>query len=229
VNLGNPLYNKLLTGIVTMMKDGITPTHADSVSQKLQGSPIFTTGKAAFIIDGDWRQGAYLTDKSTGQALIPPAAQASDFELMNIPAIPGEKNPGVDAGIAGTGYGISGTIPAGSAKEAAAVKFIKYLYSPEVLKICLETGAFIPSRKGITSDKIEPFTTKLVAFYGSIPKATYVIDGVIDPGVNDVLQNGLQAIGSVEFAVKADSTGLVLTSPTSRRAWDARSRASLRL
>ena len=51
--LDNPLYLKLLTGIVTQMKDGITPTHAESVSQKLQGSPIFTSGKAAMLY-GSW-------------------------------------------------------------------------------------------------------------------------------------------------------------------------------
>jgi ABC-type glycerol-3-phosphate transport system substrate-binding protein len=114
---------------------------------------------------------------------------------MNFPAIPGEKNPGVVSAIAGTGYAISSSVLAGSPKEAAAVKFIKYLYSPEVLKIRLETGAFVPSRKGITSDKIEPLVGKQIAYYGANPSVCYVIDGVIDAGVNDVLQTGLQAIG----------------------------------
>jgi multiple sugar transport system substrate-binding protein len=52
-NLNNPLYAKLLTMMVTQMKDGIAPSHADSVSQKLQGSPIFTSGKAAMLY-GSW-------------------------------------------------------------------------------------------------------------------------------------------------------------------------------
>jgi len=177
-----------------IFKDGVID-RADMQMGYGDGPGLFATGKAAFFVDGDWRVGAFLTDKASGKALIAPANQKTDFELMNIPAIPGEKNPGTASGIAGTGYGIAGSIPAGSAKETAAVKFIKYLYSPEVLKIRLETGAFIPSRQGITSDKVEPFTTKLVAYYGTITKPTYVIDGVIDPGVNEVLQNGLQAIG----------------------------------
>jgi raffinose/stachyose/melibiose transport system substrate-binding protein len=183
-----------LNFVQTMFKDGVMDP-ADMQLQYGDGPGLFATGKAAFLIDGDWRVGAFLTDKTSGVALIPPAAQQSDFEILNFPAIPGEKNPGVVSAIAGTGYAISASVPAGSAKEAAAVKFIKYLYSPEVLKIRLETGAFIPSRKGITSDKTEPLTNKQVAYYLTIPKITYVIDGVIDPGVNDVLQTGLQAIG----------------------------------
>jgi len=45
------------------------------------GPALFAAGKAAFIIDGDWRVGAYLTDASTGKALIDPKVQGSDYEL----------------------------------------------------------------------------------------------------------------------------------------------------
>jgi len=207
--LGNDWWDQAITGkakftdagfvgalnfYATMFKDGVMDP-ADMQLAYGDAPGLFATGKAAFYVDGDWRVGAFVTDKTSGVALIPPANQKTDFEIMNFPAIPGEKNPGVVSAIAGTGYAIAGSIPAGSAKEAAAVKFVKYLYSPEVQKIRLETGAYIPSRKGVTSDKIEPFTTKQIAYYGTIAKTSYVIDGVIDPGVNDVLNNGLQAIG----------------------------------
>ncbi len=183
-----------LSFVQTMFKDGVMDP-SDMQVQYGDGPGLFASGKAAFLVDGDWRVGAFLTDKTSGKALIAPAAQSSDFEIMNFPAIPSEKNPGVVSAIAGTGYAISSSVPAGSPKEAAAVKFIKYLYSPEVLKIRLETGAFVPSRKGITSDKIEPLVGKQIAYYGANPSVCYVIDGVIDAGVNDVLQTGLQAIG----------------------------------
>jgi raffinose/stachyose/melibiose transport system substrate-binding protein len=159
------------------------------------GPGLFASGKAAFFIDGDWRQGAYLTDKSTGKALIPPANQASDFGFLNFPAIPGEKYPGVVSAIAGTGLGISSKIPAGSDKEKAAVKLLKYYYGPEVSKLELETGAFIPTRKGVTSEMLEPFTQMMPQYYATIAKTCYVIDGVLEPDVFNVLNAGLQAIG----------------------------------
>jgi raffinose/stachyose/melibiose transport system substrate-binding protein len=159
------------------------------------GPGLFASGKAAFFVDGDWRQGAYLVDKSTGAALIPPANQASDFAFMNFPAIPGEKYPGVVSAIAGTGLGISSKVPAGSDKEKAAVKLLKYYYGPEVSQLELETGAFIPTRKGVTSEKLEPFTTMMPKYYATIAKTCYVIDGVLEPDVFNVLNAGLQAIG----------------------------------
>jgi raffinose/stachyose/melibiose transport system substrate-binding protein len=183
-----------LTVVQNLYKDGIIST--DTLQLGYGESPaLFAAGKAAFLIDGDWRVGNFLTDKATGKALIDPARQKSDFELMAFPALPGEKVPGSVSAIVGVGYGISKSIPAGSDKEKAAVKLIKYLYSPEVQKIRLETGAFIPSLKGVMSDKIEPLSVKQMAFYASVPKTTYVLDGVLDASVNDPLNAGLQAIG----------------------------------
>ncbi len=183
-----------LAVVQNLYKDGIIS--ADTLQLGYGESPaLFAAGKAAFLVDGDWRQGNFLTEKASGKALIAPALQKTDFELMAFPALPGEKNPGAVSAIVGVGYGISAAIPAGSAKEKAAVKLLTYLYSPEVLKIRLETGTFIPSRKGVTSAKLEPITEKMMAFYASVPKTTYVLDGVLPSAVNDQLNAGLQAIG----------------------------------
>jgi len=180
--------------VQTMFTDGVI--NWSNMQQPYGDGPgLFASGKAAFFIDGDWRQGAFLTDKESGKALIAPENQASDFALLNFPAIPGEKNPGIVSAIVGVGYAISADIPKGSDKEKAAVDFIKYLYSPEVQKIRLETGAYIPTRKDVTSEALEPFTQMMPKYYASIAKTCYVIDGVLDPGVNDWVNNGLQEIG----------------------------------
>ncbi|MEI8092621.1 MAG: extracellular solute-binding protein [Spirochaetales bacterium] len=186
-----------LTFIATLYKDGVLSK--DTIQTGYGEVPqLFADGKAAFLIDGDWRVGAFLTDKASGKALIAPAAQKSDFEIISFPSIPGEKNPGLISAIVGTGYGISTNVAAGSAVEKAAVKLVQYLYSPAVQKVRLETGAYIPSRKNVTSDKIEPLSGKLAAYYGKIPVTGYVLDGVIDGDnapVVEVLNNGLQEIG----------------------------------
>jgi len=175
-------------------KDGVISR--DTVQLAYGEAPaLFAEGKAAFYIDGDWRQGAFVTDKTTGKALIAPARQGTDFAYLNIPAIPGEKNPGVVSAIVGVGYGISSAIPAGSAKEQAAVRLVKYLYSAEVQKIRLETGAFIPTRKGVVSDKLDPFTKMMPEYYASINKTVYVLDGVFDVDVYTPLNVGLQELG----------------------------------
>jgi len=156
---------------------------------------LFAGGKAAFYIQGDWRQGNFLVDKSTGVGLIAADKQATDFAFLNFPTIPGEKYASAVSAILGTGYAVSAAIPAGSDKEKAAVRFMKYLYSPEVQRIRLETGAYIPTLKGVTSDKLQPFTLAMPKYYASIPRISYVLDGVLDAAVANAINTGLLQIG----------------------------------
>ncbi len=182
-----------LAVIESLYKDGILARTDDNVGYG-EGPALFVAGKAAIMIDGDWRTGAYITDKASGKALIAPAAQESDFALMPFVAIAGEANPGVLSAVAGTGWALSASLPAGSAQEKAAVRLIKYLYSPEIQAIRFGTGAYVPTRKGVTA-KVEPLVSMVPTFYAANPKTCYVIDGAFDPAVYNVLNSGLIAIG----------------------------------
>jgi len=174
-----------------MYKDGVI--NVSNIQMGYGDGPgLFAAGKAAFIIDGDWRVGAYLTDKATGKALIDPAKQATDFELLGFPAIPGEINKASESAIAGVGLGISKDIT--GAKLEAAKKLVQFYYSKEFQTMKLETGAYIPTRMDATSTKLEPLSTKLPGYYASVPKTTYVLDGVLDPSVCNILNDGLQSI-----------------------------------
>ena len=174
-------------------KDGIIQRTDNAIGYG-DGPGIFAQGKAAIFLDGDWRTGAYITDKASGKALIDPQDQ-SNFALMNLVALPGEKNPGVTSAVAGTGWAISASLPEGSPKLAAAVKLIKYLYSPEVQSIRYSTGAYVPTRKGVKAD-LEPLPAMLPPFYAANPKTCYVLDGVLDPSVYNVINNGIINIGN---------------------------------
>jgi len=182
-----------LTVISNLYKDGIIAREDNQVGYG-EAPGLFVSGKAAIYIDGDWRAGAYITDKASGKALISPAAQTSDFALLPFPAIPGEVNPGVLSAVAGTGWAISGSIPSGSAKEKAAVRLVKYLYSPEVQAIRYSTGAYVPTRKNVKAN-VEPLVAKVPVFYADNPDTCYVFDGEFDPAVYNVLNDGLIGIG----------------------------------
>lgn len=180
--------------VQTMYKDGVIGRDTIQISYG-EAPAIFAEGKAAFFIDGDWRQNAFLTDPSSGKALIDPKRQQTDFEFYNFPAIPGEKHPGVGSAVLGCGYGISASIPAGSDKEKAAVRLLKYLYSVDVQRQYLELGRYITSRKDVKSDKLEPFTLKMAEYHDSVPKTSYVLDGALDTSIYTPLNLGLQQIG----------------------------------
>jgi len=176
-----------------LFKDGIIASEDMNVGYS-EGPGLFAAGKAAMYIDGDWRPGAYITDKTSNTALIAPADQEKNFGIIDFPAIPGEKNKGVESGIAGVGYAIANTVPSGSAVEKAAVKLLKYLYSPAVQKIRYEQGAYVPTLKGITGT-VEPLVKKVADYKNAVANSSYVLDGVLDPSIVTPLNNGLQGLG----------------------------------
>ena len=161
----------------------------------------FATGKAAFLIDGDWATGSFMTDITTGDALINAKAQADDFELMVITNLPGEVVANSNSGVVGTGWGMSANIPAGSAKEEAAWRLIKYLQGEYVQTYRLTTGASFPSNlkvdvaKVAAEQNLEPFITKRAEYYNEYVPITPVIDGVLHSDVYNVINSGLQEIG----------------------------------
>lgn len=156
---------------------------------------LFASGKAAFLIDGDWRQNAFVTDPASKEALISPLSQQEDIALISFPAIEGETYPGVVSSTSGCGYGISTEVSDGSYKESACKKLVEYLYSVEVQKQFLEIGKYITSRTDVKSDKLEPLTLKLIEFYKEVKGTCYVLDSALDPSVYTVINKVLQEIG----------------------------------
>jgi raffinose/stachyose/melibiose transport system substrate-binding protein len=161
----------------------------------------FASNLAAFYIDGDWSTASFQTDITTGQGLISPERQQNEFELMAMPALPGEIIHDSNSGVVGTGWGMSSSIPDGSAKEAAAWRLIKFLEGEYVQTYRLTTGASFPSLKTIDVAKVakdnnlEPFITKRAAYYNKYTTITPVIDGVLAGDVYNVINDGLQNIG----------------------------------
>jgi raffinose/stachyose/melibiose transport system substrate-binding protein len=159
---------------------------------------LFASKKGAYLIDGDWRVGAFITDQSTGKALITKADQQNNIELINFPAIPGETMHGTNSGIVGVGYGMSAKLKKGSAEEKAAWELIKWLSGPYCQQRRLDTGASFPSLvKGIVYDnnKMDPLSVKRGKFYETPTATTPVFDGVFDTSVNTVFNADLQQLG----------------------------------
>ena len=193
-------FVKSLALIDDMYKSGML--NRNSLSSPYGSSRgSFAAGKAAFYIDGDWSTASFQTDITTGQALVSPERQQSDFELMVIPGLPGEIIQNSNSGVVGTGWGMSANLPAGSAKEAAAWRLIKFLQGEYVQTYRLTTGASFPSNLNVDVEKVvkernlEPFIAKRAAYYAAYTTITPVIDGVLHSDVYNVINVGLQEIG----------------------------------
>ncbi len=189
----DPEFVNALELYAQMYKDGVLDRKIMNINYA-EVNGLFASGRAPFMIDGDWKTANFLTDVTTGEALIP-VDQQPNFKMTIFPAIPGEINKKSSSGVVGTGYGMSSKIPAGSAKEAAAWELIKWLQSKEVQTMRLETAGTIPSRIDVTSDNIEPLVVERIRYYDDIEIYTEVLDNVLEGEVYLPLNVGLQEIG----------------------------------
>jgi raffinose/stachyose/melibiose transport system substrate-binding protein len=157
---------------------------------------LFAANKAAYFIDQDRRVAAFISDPSAGEALIPPERQ-SDIGLTVFPDISGAALNRSTSVVLGPGWGIRADIPAGSSREAAAWKLIKWLSGREVQTWLLSIGAITtPSRVDIDVDSLdlEPMQEALVRFCGEYTAGTAVIDRVFHSDVYTPINDSLQQI-----------------------------------
>jgi len=194
----DPDFVAALDFIKTLYDDGVITR--STINTPYGDAPgLFATNKAAYYDDGDWQVGAFLTDASTGEALITPSRQ-SNFLISVFPDIdvPGVKLNRSNSVVLATGWGMSAAIPAGSAKEEAAWRLVKWLSGKESQAFLVETGTFaIPSRTDIdmSSLDLEPLQITAGNLGREYDTATVVIDAAFEGPVYTPLNDGLQAIG----------------------------------
>ncbi|MDR0639446.1 MAG: extracellular solute-binding protein [Spirochaetaceae bacterium] len=192
----DPAFVDALAFIKTMYDDGALSKATLSTDY---GSVVgqFGTGKGAYLIDGDWRVGAFITDTSTGQAVIPPVLQEKIL-ITVFPDIPNAKLNKSTSGILGTGWGINADIPAGSDREKAAWELVKWLSGKEIQTWLLETGGIAtPTVTSIDvgSLALEPMQKTITNLASQYTTMTAVIDGVFHSDVFNPLNDGLQELG----------------------------------
>ncbi len=194
----DPDFVAALDFIKMMYGDGVINPSTLAVGYG-EGPGLFATNTAAYYIDGDWRMGAFITDVTTGEALIDPAKQ----EKILITAFPEIDVPGVkfnrsNTAVLSTGFGISAALEDGSPKLEAAWTLVKWLLGKEVLTYRLSTGGLAtPSRVDIdyASLTLEPLQIAMANLAKEYDKTTVVIDGAFEGPVYTPLNEGLQAIG----------------------------------
>jgi raffinose/stachyose/melibiose transport system substrate-binding protein len=192
----DPDFVAALSFVRTLYEDNVIARTALGIDYG-EGPGLFATNKSAYYIDGDWRVGAWLTDASTGEALISPDKQ-NKILITVFPDIEGAKINKTTSTILGTGWAMSSAIPSGSAKEDAAWRLIKWLLGVEVLSQRLETGGIsTPSRTDIDFSKIkmEPLQVAVGNLGNEYTTGTCVIDGAFHADVYTPINDGLVELG----------------------------------
>jgi len=193
----DPEFVNALDFVRQLYADGVISKTAVGVEYG-EGPGMFANNQGAYYIDGDWRVGAFITDSSTGQALISPSRQ-NNIRIGVFPEIPGAKINSSSSVILGVGYAMSAAIPAGSEKEAAAWELVKWLVGKEVSEIRTEHGGTpTPSRTDLnfSAMALEPMQRAIGAIGNEITTATVVIDGAFASEVYLPINTGLIEIAT---------------------------------
>jgi raffinose/stachyose/melibiose transport system substrate-binding protein len=179
--------------------DGVIPR--DSLNSTYGTShQLFATGQSAYLIDGDWTAGAFATDITTGQALIP-VAQQKDVVITVFPAIDGEVVHNSAATVLGTGYGMSASLQDGTPECEAAWTLMKYLVGKDVQTYEMKTGSIgtpVNTQVDLASLNLEPILQARADFdaaCGGKYPATPVEDDKFSGDTNNVVRNALQQLG----------------------------------
>jgi raffinose/stachyose/melibiose transport system substrate-binding protein len=194
----DPDFVAALQFVRTMYEDGVL-SQATLATDYGSSIGLFATNRGAYKIDGDWRVGDFLTDHSTGMALISPERQRnfriSIFPEIDLPGVRLNRNNTV---VLATGWGINSNIPRGSAKEDAAWELVKWLTGREAQTFFVETGTFSsPSRTDIDLSRLalEPLQVAIANLSYEYDVSTVVIDAAFPGVVYTPLNDGLQALG----------------------------------
>jgi len=188
----DPAFVAALQVVQDLYADGVlSRTSLQTTYGDIPGS--FAAGRAAYLIDSDWRVGSFLTDPATKTALLGPEAQ-KQILMTVFPAVAGEVAQAPRTSVqVGPGYGISSAVEAGSAREKAAVAAVLILQGREAQQKRLDAGTSVPTRNDLATGGLEPLAQARLKFYTQIT-GTAVLDGVLAPRVIAVLNTGLHQI-----------------------------------
>jgi len=194
----DPDFIAALDFIKMMYDDGVISKDTIAIDYG-EGPGLFANNTAAYFVDGDWIIGNFLTDPTTGEALIDPERQ-NNFSVTVFPEIdrPGVKFNRSNSVVLATGWGMNADLEDGSAKLEAAWELVKWLVGKEAQTHLLATGGSgSTSRTDIdfASISMEPLQIALANMGNDYDIATVVVDGSFEGPVHEPINDGLQAIG----------------------------------
>jgi raffinose/stachyose/melibiose transport system substrate-binding protein len=190
-------FENALTAIQRLYIDGVLAR--DSLNTDYNAVVAqFADNKAAYFIDEARRTAAFITNPSTGEALLDPQRQ-NNIGITVFPDLPGVKFNKSSSVTIGPGWGMRADIPAGSPEEEAAWKLIKWLSGREIQTRLVRSGAVAtPSRSDIDTAglDIEPMRKTLSSLGSEYTTGTAVIDQVFHSDVFTPINDGLQEIAT---------------------------------
>jgi len=181
----DPDFVAALDFVRRLYADGVISREAVGVGYG-DGPGMFAGNRGAYYIDGDWRVSDLM------QAITP--ARQENIRISVFPDIAEAKINRSNSSVVGVGFAMAASIPAGSAKEAAAWELVKWMVGKEVSTSRTQQGGTpTPSRNDLdfAAMDLQPMSIAVGNIGREFDVATVVIDAVFVSEVFEPINNGL--------------------------------------
>lgn len=172
---------------------------------------MFTDGKAAFLIDGSWKVGGIVSacQSDPEDASTLDAEKLAKFDVTYVPAQAGRKASDLVGGLS-MGYYITTKAWEDPDKRAAAVSFVSYMTSDEIVPIFSQhTASALKNAPAVDESVFNPLQVKAMAMMSGVTSLTGAVQDIFQGDCRVSTFDGMPEIvtGKVS-AVDAVAEGL---------------------
>lgn len=174
---------------------------------------MFTEGKAAFLIDGSWKVGGIVSacQADADDASTLDEAKLAKFDVTYVPGTDKRKASDLIGGLS-MGYYITKKAWDDPEKRAAAVDFVQYMTSDQIVPIFTQhTASALKTTPTVDETQFNELQIKAMTMISKSTSFTAAVQDIFDgpcrvstfDGMGDIVSGNVEAKAAVEEGLKA--------------------------
>lgn len=174
---------------------------------------MFTEGKAAFLIDGSWKVGGIVSacQSDPEDASTLDAEKLAKFDVTYVPGQGDRKATDLIGGLS-MGYYITTKAWEDPDKRAAAVSFVEYMTSDEIVPVFAQhTASALKNAPAVDESSFNPLQVKAMAMMSGVTSLTGAVQDIFQgdcrvstfDGMPEIVTGRVSAIDAVQEGIEA--------------------------
>lgn len=175
---------------------------------------MFTEGKAAFLIDGSWKVGGIVSacQSDPEDASTLDAEKLAKFDVTYVPSNGGDRKATDLIGGLSMGYYITTKAWEDPDKRAAAVSFVEYMTSDEVVPVFAQhTASALKNAPAVDESAFNPLQVKAMAMMSGVTSLTGAVQDIFQgdcrvstfDGMPEIVTGRVSAVDAVTEGLDA--------------------------
>lgn len=174
---------------------------------------MFTKGKAAFLIDGSWKVGGIVSacQSDPEDASTLDTEKLAKFDVTYVPGQGDRKATDLIGGLS-MGYYITTKAWEDPDKRAAAVSFVEYMTSDEIVPVFAQhTASALKNAPAVDESSFNPLQVKAMAMMSGVTSLTGAVQDIFQgdcrvstfDGMPEIVTGRVSAIDAVQEGIEA--------------------------